>query len=122
MEPNYKAADTSLAISKETRGDTLLIHFEGGFSLINQALLARTVQEIKAAPESKIVLDLGSVRFVDSLGVGVIVSVLKHARTRAIGFAVVTNDIVDQILGVANLRHILPVAHTLDEALGTPAP
>jgi anti-sigma B factor antagonist len=117
MEPNYEAADASLQVSQETRGDTFLVHFEGGFSLINQALLARTVQEIKAAADSKIVMDLAGVTFMDSLGVGVVVSVLKNARTRGIGFAVVTNDVVDQILGVANLSQVMQVTRSLAEAL-----
>jgi anti-anti-sigma factor len=85
-------------------------------------LLSRTVQEISASPHRKIVLDLSGVGFIDSMGVGVIVSILKHARFNGIGFAVVTNDIVDQILGVANLSRILHAGRNLEMALGASAP
>ena len=122
MEPNYAAANADLEISKEVSGNALLVHFSGGFSLIHYLRLADLVQEIKAAPQRKVVLDLSNVTFIDSLGVGVIVSVLKYTRTNAIGFAVVTNDVVDQILGVTNLIAILQVFRDLEEATAKSAP
>ena len=121
-EPDYIAADAVLEVSKEVRGDILLVRFGGGFSLINHLLMARTIQEIKASPQKKVVLDLSDVRYIDSMGVGVIVSVLKHTRTNAIGLAIVTNDVVNQILGVTNLSEILQLFFSLDEALANAAP
>jgi anti-anti-sigma factor len=90
--------------------------------MINHLLLARTVQEIKAARQRKIVLDMGNVIFIDSMGVGVIVSVLKYTRFNAIGFALVTNDVVDQILGVTKLNAILQVVHNVNDAIAKAAP
>lgn len=121
-EPDYAAASSSLEVSKEIRGDAWLVHFDGGFSLINHLQLARTIHEIKSAGLSKVVLDLGNVRYIDSMGVGVIVSVLKYTRTNAIGFAIVTNDVVDQILGVTNLINILQIVHNVDDALAKAVP
>ncbi|MBI3484793.1 MAG: STAS domain-containing protein [Acidobacteria bacterium] len=121
-EPNFSAADTSLQTEKEIRGNALLYHFEGGFSLVNHAVLAQIVQEIKAAPQRKILMDLAGVRFMDSMGVGILVTILKYARANAIDFAVVSNDVVDQILGVARLNQVLHIVRNLEDALGTPAP
>jgi anti-anti-sigma factor len=122
MEPNYAAADAELEINKEISRDALVVHFIGGFSLVHHLRLTNTVQEIKAAPQRKVVLDLAHVTFIDSLGVGVIVSVLKHTRTNAIGFALVTNDAVDQILGVTNLLKILNAARSVEQAVAQATP
>ena len=121
-EPNYAASDAVLEVSKEIRDNALVVHFHGGFSLINHVLMSRTIQEIKAAPQKRIVLDLGKVSFIDSMGVGVIVSVLKYTRTNAIPMAIVTNDVVDQILGVTNLIAILQIFRNLEEAIAGAVP
>jgi anti-sigma B factor antagonist len=121
-EPNFAAADTSLQIDKETRGSALIHHFEGGFSLVNHAVLVRIVEEIKAAAPHKIVMDLSGVRFMDSMGVGILVNLLKHARDHKMEFAVVSNDVVDQILAVTRLNRVIRLARSLDEALQLSAP
>ena len=121
-EPNFAAADTGLLIEKEIRGNALLYHFEGGFSMLNHGVLTKIVQEINAAPQRKVVMDLAGVRFMDSMGVGILVAVLKHARRNGIDFSVVSNDVVDQILGVTRLTRVIRLAHSLEDDLGSPAP
>lgn len=117
MEPNFDAADYSLLCDKETRNGALVFHFQGGFSLVNHDVLQRIFDEIKAAPERKIVLNLAGIRFMDSMGVGVLVAILKHTRAKGIDFVLVSNDIVDQILGVARLNQVLRVVRSQEEAL-----
>lgn len=122
MEPNFDAPDYSLHIEKKTRGGALLFHCRGGFSLVNHALLDGIFEQIKATPERKVVLDLGGVRFMDSVGVGTIAAILKHAMATDKNFVVVSNDIVDQNVSSANLTQIMRIVRTLEEALATPAP
>ncbi len=119
-EPNFAAADTGLLIEKEIRGNALLYHFEGGFSMLNHGVLTKIVQEICAAPQRKVVMDLARVRFMDSMGVGILVTMLKHARNNGIDYSVVSNDVVDQILGVTCLNKVIRLAHSLEEVLATP--
>lgn len=121
-EPNFAAADTSIQFDKESRGNALIYHFEGGFSLVNHAVLAKTVEEIKAAAPRKIVMDLSGVRFMDSMGVGLLVNLLKHARDHKMEFAVVSNDVVDQILAVTRLNRVIHLARSLEEALQSATP
>ena len=121
-EPNFAAADTGLLTEKEIRGNALLYHFEGGFSMLNHGVLTKIVQEISAAPQRKVVMDLAGVRFMDSMGVGILVTLLKHARSNGIDYSVVSNDVVDQILGVTCLNKVIRLARSLEEALGSPAP
>jgi anti-anti-sigma factor len=122
MEPNFDAPDYSLHVEKKTRGDALLFHCRGGFSLVNHALLDGIFEQIKATPERKVVLDLGGVRFMDSVGVGTIAAILKHAMATDKDFVLVSNDIVDQNLSSANLTQVIRIVRTLDEALQLFAP
>ena len=122
MEPNFAAADTGLLIEKENRGNALLYHFDGGFSMLNHGMLTKIVQEINAASPRKLVMDLAAVRFMDSMGVGILVTVLKHARSNGIDYVVVSNDVVDQILAVTRLNKVIRLTRSLDEALASLAP
>ena len=122
MEPNFDAPDYSLHIEKKTLGGALIFHCRGGFSLVNHALLDGIFEQIKATPERKVVLDLTGVRFMDSVGVGTIAAILKHAMTTDKNLVVVSNDIVDQNLSSANMTQIIRIVRTLDEALGSLAP
>ncbi len=117
MEPNFDAADYSLLCDKETCQGALVFHFQGGFSMVNHVVMDRIVEEIKAAPERKIVLNLTGIRFMDSMGIGVLVAILKHTRAKGIDFVLVTNDVVDQILGVTRLNQVLRAVRSQEEAL-----
>ncbi len=122
MKTNFDAPEYSLQIDKKTAGDTLLIHCRGGFSLVNYALLDGIFEQIKAAQERKIVLDLAGIRFIDSVGVGTIAAILKHTMATDRGFVLVSNDIVDQILTTASMTHVMRIVHNVEEALGRAAP
>ncbi len=122
MEPNFDAPDFSLQYEKETRGGSLLFVCRGGFSLVNHALLENIIEEIKAAPERSIILDLGGIRFMDSMGIGTLANILKYTTAKRMDFVLVSNDIVDQILGVARMTHVMRIVHNLEEAIGKAAP
>jgi anti-anti-sigma factor len=122
MEPDFDAPDYSLQIEKKTRGGALLFHCRGGFSLVNYALLDGIFEQIKATPERKVVLDLGGICFIDSVGVGTIAAILKHTMATDKDFVVVSNDIVDQILSTASMTQVMRIVHSLDDALGSFAP
>lgn len=121
MENDFGAPDYSLRYEKETRGETLLFLCRGGFSLANHALLDRIVNEIKNAAEHKVVLDLGGVRYLDSVGMGTIAAILKHTMAHKVEFALVTNPIVSKLLSTSGLDRVIRVTQSLDQALGKAA-
>ncbi len=122
MEPDFGAPDYSLRYEKETRGDTLLFHCRGGFSLVNHALLDRIIEQIKSAKERKVVLDLGGIRFMDSVGMGTIAAILKHTMAHEVEFVIVSNDIVSKLLGTSGLNRVIRNTRSLEEAMGKAAP
>ncbi len=121
MEPDFGAPDYSLRYEKETRGETLLFHCRGGFSLVNHGLLDRIIEQIKSAPERKVVLDLGGIRFMDSVGMGTIAAILKYTMAHEIEFVIVTNDIVSKLLGTSGLNRVIRTVHSVDEAFANAA-
>ncbi|MCL5288746.1 MAG: STAS domain-containing protein [Acidobacteria bacterium] len=122
MEPNFDAPDYSLQIEKEIRRGVLLIHCRGGFSLVNHALLDGIFEQIKVAPERKVVLDLAGIRFMDSVGVGTIAAILKHTMATDRDFVLVSNDTVDHILASASMTKVMRIVRNLDDAFKAFAP
>jgi anti-anti-sigma factor len=121
MENDFGTPDYSLRYEKETRGETLLFLCRGGFSLANHALLDRIVSEIKNASERKIVLDLGGVRYLDSVGMGTIAAILKHTMAHKLEFALVANPIVSKLLNTSGLDRVIHVTQSLEQALSKAA-
>ena len=121
MEPDFGAPDYSLRYETETRGDTLLFHCRGGFSLVNHALLDRIIDQAKAAPERKIVLDLGGIRFMDSVGMGTIAAILKYTMANQMEFVIVSNDIVSKLLATSGLIRVIRTVRSLDDAFARAA-
>ena len=122
MNSDLDAPDYSLQIEKKTRSGALLFQCRGGFSLVNHALLDGIFEQIKATQERKVVLDLSGIRFMDSVGLGTIAAILKHAMATKKVFVLVSNDVVDQNLSVASLTKVIHIVHSVEEALATSAP
>lgn len=122
MEPDFGAPDYSLRYEKEIRGDILLFHCRGGFSLVNHGLLDSIIEQIKSAPERKVVLDLGGIRFMDSVGMGTIAAILKHTMAHQMDLVLVSNDIVGKLLATSGLSRVIRVTSSLEEAIGKAAP
>ena len=122
MEPDFEAPDYSLRYEKETRGDALIFHCRGGFSLVNHGLLDQIITQIKAAKERKIILDLGGIRFMDSVGMGTIAAIQKHNMAHSMELVIVSNDIVGKLLSTSGLNRVIRVARSLDEAFTQAAP
>ena len=117
METNFDAPEHSLEIEKKTRGGALLFHCRGGFSLSNYALLDGIFEQIRATLERKVVLDLGGISFIDSVGVGTIAAIVKHTMSADKEFVLVSNDTVDQVLSTASMTQIMRIVRSMEEAL-----
>ena len=121
MEPDFEAPDYSLRYEKSTRDGVLLFECRGGFSLVNHGLMDRIIEQVKAASERKVVLDLGGIRFMDSVGMGTIAAILKHTMAHEVEFVIVTNDIVSKLLGTSGLNRVIRVVRSQQEAFARAA-
>jgi anti-sigma B factor antagonist len=83
--------------------------------------LKKTILQVLDEGASAVVVDLAAVTFVDSAGLGVLISGLKAARSRGRRFSLSSPHAgVSQILEVTNLRRAFDVFPTSAEALRTP--
>jgi len=73
------------------------------------------------APSPSIIVDLTDIKFIDSTGLGILVTALKHVRENqgTLG-VVVTTPRVLRVFALTGLDVVIPLHATLDEALATP--
>ena len=92
----------------------------GELELATAPRLRQQVVSLVGEGHTRIVLDLSRVDFVDSVGLGVIVSVLKRVRGRA-GDLVVVGAVprVRALFELTRLDEIIELHETVDEALAT---
>ena len=69
-------------------------------------------------PNAVLVVDLTDVGFIDSTGLGVLVTTLKHVREAGGSLdVVVTSSRVLKVFAITGLDVVIPLHSTLDEAL-----
>ncbi len=107
----------------EERGDSTVVRAGGDLDVATAPRLREEVIRLITAGQTNIVLDLDLVAFVDSTGLGVIVGLLKRTRTLGGDLRLVsTNPGLRRILELTALDHALPLAASVDEALGVGGP
>jgi len=90
---------------------------DGRINLVSAPELRRGVQSAVDGGHSRVVVDLGSVEFIDSSGLGALISGLKTARTAGgdLRLAAATAQ-VTSVLQLTNLDRILRVYPSPDDA------
>ncbi|GEM_PF-6872609 len=106
-----------LTWTNETRGDVLVIACQGSFSLNNHQRLDALFRLIEADRAPKIVLDLYQVVYVDSVGIGTVAMIFKHALATVKKIVLVPNGFVRKALATASLDRVIPLAIHAEDAL-----
>lgn len=102
-----------------SEGDATVVAVTGELDAHVAPQLAAVVDPLAARPEGVLVIDLSEVGFVDSTGLGVLVSTLKHVREAGGRLdVVVSSPRVLKVLALTGLDVVIPLHGTLDEALG----
>jgi len=107
------------ALDSSPRGDWTVLSVTGELELATAPRLRQAVVGLVGEGHVDIVLDLSGVDFVDSIGLGVIVSVLKRVRGRD-GRLVVAGPVprVRALFELTRLDEIVAVHDTVDQAVG----
>lgn len=80
--------------------------------------LQEQLEPLTTRPNAAVVVDLTEVGFIDSTGLGVLVTTLKHVREVDGRLdVVVTSPRVLKVLAITGLDVVIPLHSTLDEAL-----
>jgi anti-sigma B factor antagonist len=108
-----------IALDVAQRGDWHVLSVVGELDVSSSPQVRNEVVRLVTDGATDVVLDLTAVPFVDSFGLGVLVSALK--RTRAGGgrlALVVTEPNVRRLLTLTGLDEVFELAETVDEVVG----
>lgn len=107
----------SLAISLDQNEDRWILALEGELDYSECAAFRMTIDRVlKHAPPATVV-DLSALDYLDSSGLGLLLSLSKEYAALGGRLILVTNESVDNILDLTRLSGIFSCASSLDEAL-----
>ncbi len=107
----------ALGIDLSQSGSRWLLTLTGDLDYGECASFRMNIDRIlKSTPESTIV-DLSGLEYLDSSGLGLLLSLSKEYGAQGGRLVLVTNETVDNILSLTRLNGIFSTASTVDEAL-----
>jgi len=111
------SASPNVSVATEERGDVVVISV-GGEVDAHTAPAVREAVEDRIRPGVRVVVDLTDVTFLDSTGLGVLVTSLKRLREVDGSLdLVVTSPRVLKVFTLTGLDVVIPIHETLDAAL-----
>lgn len=108
-----------LNVQVEERGPWTVARVHGDIDVATAPRLRERLIGCISAGRPDLVLDLDDVGFLDSTGLGVIIGVLKRARTHGGDLRIVaTRPNLRSLFELTGLDRTLPLADTVDAAVG----
>lgn len=102
------------------RGGRSVVSASGELDAHSAPLLEAEVGPRSTTPGGALIIDLSGVDFIDSTGLGVLVTALKHAREASGSLdVVVATPRVLKVLALTGLDVVIPLHSTLDEAFAS---
>ena len=109
-----------LRLDVSTRGDWSVVTVGGEIDVATAPRLREQLIALVNGGRHHIVVDLENVDFIDSTGLGVLISGLKRVRMHDGGFALVcTEPRVLKVFEITGLLAVFPVHDTVDEAVAS---
>jgi anti-sigma B factor antagonist len=107
----------NLALEKQPSSDNTVSIYEASGKLSLETV-SGFVQNMRTEPASYLVMDLSGITFLDSAGVGALVSLFVNRRNqkKALALAALQPQAA-AVVSVAGLQNLLPIYKTVDEAL-----
>ena len=106
------------AIAVEARGQVAIVRVSGDLDMATAPGFRRQTVTAVAAGSTDVVVDLTATDHIDSVGVGLLLGVLKRVRTHGGSVRVVCDeDRIRRVLELTELTTIIPVFPRIDEAL-----
>ena len=105
-------------IDVEMRQKTAIVRVSGDLDMATAPSFRRQTVAAIAAGATSVVVDLTPTDHIDSVGVGLLLGVLKRVRTHDGSLRVVCDeDRIRRVLELTELTTIIPVVDRLDDAL-----
>jgi anti-sigma B factor antagonist len=107
-----------LTVEAYERGGRAVVAAVGELDAHSASLLEAEIGPRSALPGGALIVDLSGVDFIDSTGLGVLVTALKHSREAGGSLdVVVAAPRVIKVFALTGLDVVIPMHSTLDEAL-----
>lgn len=101
-------------------GGAKVVEANGDVELHSAAQLREELRRVCESPQSRCVVDMSGVPFIDSTGVGVLVGALKYAHERGGTFAIACpQPRVRRVFEITGLLDALPIHESLAAATGS---
>lgn len=98
------------------QGKTLIIQLSGELLFTNASEIKEKIKAQIQSSDERLVLDLSELEFIDSSGVGVIISLLRRMEGERVIIAS-PQPKVARVFEITRLEKIVPIYATLEEAL-----
>ncbi|CAI9415228.1 STAS domain-containing protein [Nocardioides sp. T2.26MG-1] len=107
-----------LTIAVEPHGDVTVMRCAGEIDIATAGLLRARMTDVQVDGPSDLVVVLDDVTFLDSLGLGALISAHKRARVLQGSFTIVcTSSPVLRVFAATAMHRVFRIVDTLDEAL-----
>jgi anti-sigma B factor antagonist len=109
-----------MEFNKKEQGNIVILSLTGRLDLSNGGKLKEEVKKVLTSGKTSIHLNLGNVEFVNSSGLGALVSIMKEIRIQK-GRLTLSDlaDYVQEIFDITQLSHIFEIFATEKEALSS---
>lgn len=120
MHENEEPAPVKLSLSRTERDDVAIMTVSGEVDVYTAPQLRSALEERVAADQTRVVVDLSGVSFIDSTGLGVLVGRLKVLRKIGGSLRVVcTDERILRLFSITGLDRVLPIHDSVDSALAS---
>jgi anti-sigma B factor antagonist len=118
MDASKEPAAVKLSVSTSERDDVAVVTVSGEVDVYTAPQLRSALEDQMVNGQTRIVIDLEEVGFLDSTGLGVLVGRLK-AVTKAGGWlrVVCTEERILRLFAITGLDQVLPVHDSVDAAV-----
>jgi len=110
-------APVYLQIHREEKSTGTVFVCRGSFALATHVQLDELVEMFHSEEARRIVLNLSEVKYIDSVGVGTLAMLLKHAMATSRTLVLVAGDGVREILAASSLQDAFQFAPSVEAAL-----
>ena len=111
----------SLSIVDRVRGDFHVVELSGDIDVETSRTLRAHIVDRVVTPSSQIVVDLTAVDFMDSSGLGALVSGWQLTREGGDFRIAGANPIVRRVLSITGMEDVFALYETVDDAIAGPA-
>jgi anti-anti-sigma factor len=107
-----------LRVRTEERADAILLFPEGDVDTESHDLFRQALSAAMAANRAQVVVDLAEVRYIDTVGLGALVTGLRAAGLAGCRLSLVSpNPHIQRVLHLTGVSRLMPVYQLHEEAL-----